>query len=150
MSLPSWSRIDLGIGYSSFTSGQSIPALTFLYLDNSLGVEFTSTGYTTPFDYLWGKTLSVYYSQVVGVLFYQPVEFGLGGGVYQSQRGFLTSAVTRFSSTTDRGFGPAFFVAMHLGEDIFLRLQSMYNVGHEHNVQLYFQDISTFSIGAHW
>ncbi len=148
-SMKAYAGFDIGLGYSSFTSGQMTPSLVMQYNQNSWAVYFTSSGYASQYDYLGGYTTSYYRIGKMGQLFGKDVEVGFGGGVFYSQRGFRTTLTSSASSRSDFGLGPAFFARWNMN-GFFVRIQSLLGIGSVNNFSLYFQDVSHFALGYSW
>lgn len=145
--VPVYAELEVGAGFSSFTSGQSVPSLMLeLKMSNSC-LDFTSTGYSSQYDYLSGYSSSYYWPSKMGSLLGGELEVGLGFGVYYTQRGFRDVKTASVNSTSDYGAGPAFFASWRLGKWFFVRMQSLLGLGNANNLALFFQDVSNFSIG---
>jgi hypothetical protein len=141
---------DMGLGFSSFTSGGNIPALFVQTKISDWMWDATTTGFASQYDYFSGVTSAVYKSRRLGQLFSQDVEAGFGAGVYVTQRGYRSSTSSATNSKSDFGLGPAFYLHWQLGNKFFVRGQSLLGIGHAANLGLFFQDSSSFAMGVTW
>ena len=146
----SFAALDVGIGYSSFTSGQTVPSILVQGNMGKNAIDFTTVGYASEYDYLSGYSSSYYSVDTAGRYLSLNVDYGLGGGFYFSERGYQEAPSSEVEKSQDVGIGPAFFLRLNVGDNLFVRIQSLLGVGHGNNVALIFQDVSHFSLGFRW
>lgn len=150
-----WSKsifaaIDLGVGYSSMTSSQKVPSLLLNIQGSGWGLDFTSTGYQSQYDYFSGYSMAYYWTKKNGTFLWRETEGGFGFGGYFTQRGFRAATTSSIASESDFGIGPAFFMNWNLTSFLFVRMQAMLGIGSANNVLLFFQDASNISVGVRW
>jgi hypothetical protein len=152
LKLSPWAQasLNVGTGFSSYTSGQLVPALMLQIGGSNWSVDATATGYSSQYDYLSGFSTSYYVPHKMGTLLGLNFELGFGGGIYYSQRGYRLYKTKTADTKSDFGLGPAFYAQWNLGPWSFVRLQSLLGVGSTNNVALFFQDVSQLSVGLSW
>ena len=136
-----------GIGMTSFTSGRQIPS-AYLGLEwESFMITGSSTGYRTRYDYLSGYTMSGYAAWDFGTLLGIMTRGGFGLGVYQSRRGYRATLTADTAHKDDFGAGPAIEVTIYPFNLLFLRIETVFGLGHANNAYLIFQEISQLTLG---
>lgn len=142
--------INVGAGYTSFTSAQQVPSLTVQLDQSGWSWDVTSTGYASQYDYFSGYTSNYYWPYRLGSFLGGDIDAGFGFGAYYTLRGYRDTLSTAIKDVSDFGVGPSFNVKWSVTSWFFIRSQSLMGVGHVNNLALYFQDASTIAVGFQW
>lgn len=144
--------VRAGVGYSTVTSGRTIPAL-------SLGVDFGRdwagsamlSGAQTEAYYTSGFMVNGLRTKDWGEFWFGRLEVGFGGGVFYGEKGIYTSVgedgrLTDLEKSTDQTLGPAFRVAFKPFAHAYLSVEYLMGIGTS-ILSNAWQDVGMGSIG---
>jgi hypothetical protein len=142
------SAVDVGAGFTSTTSGRTVPALSATYKWGKTALTGFTTGVSTPLYYHSGYLLNIYGVWDVGKFLGGDITAGFGGGLYYGERGYRETTAAAVSKSSDFDFGPAVKVQWQPFHPLYFALDGMFGLKSVvPNLTLSYQDVILFSAG---
>lgn len=145
---PAQATIEMGLGYSSATTGHTSPALILGLGAGDWAMTGSSTGYQTTAYYHSSYTLNYYWTWGSGDFFWGKLESGFGIGTLYAIRGFTDQGSTE-ETKSDFNLGPAFRLKWIFLDPVFISLEALFGLRDlTQHLALNAQDSINLSLGV--
>ncbi len=145
--------VRAGVGYSSVTSGRTIPALALgLTVNQNWALSAMLAGAHTPVYYTSGVMMNGLWTKDWGDFVFGRLEVGFGGGVYHGEKGIYKSVDSQGKPSDlvkdqDNVIGPAFRVAYKPWKYVHVSVEFLMGFGTS-LISNAWQDVGLGSVGV--